>query len=152
MTDINSLVLMLLETEHHQRSNLTPGTHVLITLKKDQRTDILTYGQVDKLLTSKPVHTRGIKVRLMDGQVGRVQKILPGPIQTMPFKSEDYNSLIEDLEKHNKITTLRIENEKDKYKLHEVVRTEFKYYLEVSNIQSQPPGNSLTLLKIGKFR
>ncbi len=48
----------------------------MIVLKKDQRTGTLTEGIVKDLLTSAPVHHRGIKVRLEDGQIGRVQEIL----------------------------------------------------------------------------
>jgi uncharacterized repeat protein (TIGR03833 family) len=59
-----------------QRSNIRPGLTVTIILKKDQRSGTLTRGVVDKILTSAPKHTRGIKVRLTDGQVGRVQSIL----------------------------------------------------------------------------
>ncbi len=58
------------------RSNIKPGMLVLIVLKKDQRTGTLTEGIVKDLLTSAPKHHRGIKVRLQDGQIGRVQKIL----------------------------------------------------------------------------
>ena len=58
-----------------QRSNIRPGLTVAIILKKDQRSGALTRGVVDKILTSAPKHTRGIKVRLTDGQVGRVQSI-----------------------------------------------------------------------------
>ena len=58
-----------------QRSNIRPGLAVAIILKKDQRSGALTRGVVDKILTSAPKHTRGIKVRLTDGQVGRVQSI-----------------------------------------------------------------------------
>ena len=49
---------------------------VNIILKKDQRSGALTEGIVKDLLTSAPKHHRGIKVRLEDGQVGRVQVIL----------------------------------------------------------------------------
>ena len=58
------------------RSNIKPGMKVLIVLKQDQRTGKLTEGIVKDLLTSAPKHHRGIKVRLQDGQIGRVQKIL----------------------------------------------------------------------------
>ena len=58
------------------RSNIRPGLAVTIILKKDQRSGALTRGVVDKILTSAAKHTRGIKVRLTDGQVGRVQSIL----------------------------------------------------------------------------
>jgi uncharacterized repeat protein (TIGR03833 family) len=58
------------------RSNIRPGLTVTIILKKDQRSGALTRGVVDKILTSAAKHTRGIKVRLIDGQVGRVQSII----------------------------------------------------------------------------
>lgn len=58
------------------RADIKPGMLVNIVLKKDQRTGILTEGVVKNLLTSAPVHHRGIKVRLEDGQIGRVQEIL----------------------------------------------------------------------------
>lgn len=58
------------------RSNIKPGMQVLIVLKKDQRNGALTEGIVKDLLTSAPKHHRGIKVRLEDGQIGRVQKII----------------------------------------------------------------------------
>jgi len=49
---------------------------VLIVLKKDQKNGTLTEGVVKDLLTKVPKHHRGIKVRLEDGQIGRVQQIL----------------------------------------------------------------------------
>lgn len=58
------------------RKNIQKGSHVLIVLKQDQRTGKLTEGYVKDLLTSAPKHHRGIKVRLEDGQIGRVQQIL----------------------------------------------------------------------------
>lgn len=58
------------------RVNIQPGARVKIILKKDQKTGTLTEGIVKDLLTSVPKHHRGIKVRLQDGQIGRVQEIL----------------------------------------------------------------------------
>lgn len=58
------------------RANIKPGLNVAIVLKKDQRTGKLTEGVVADLLTKSPNHPHGIKVRLQDGQVGRVQQIL----------------------------------------------------------------------------
>lgn len=57
------------------RKYIKPGTEVDIVLKKDQPTGTLTHGIVQTLLTSKPVHPRGIKVRLTSGEVGRVHAI-----------------------------------------------------------------------------
>jgi uncharacterized repeat protein (TIGR03833 family) len=58
------------------RKDIHPGLEVLIVLKKNQRSGITTQGVVQNLLTKSPFHPHGIKVRLEDGQVGRVQEIL----------------------------------------------------------------------------
>lgn len=58
------------------RSDIYPGLHVDIILKKDQRSGKKTRGIVKDLLTSSAYHSRGIKVRLEDGQVGRVAEII----------------------------------------------------------------------------
>jgi uncharacterized repeat protein (TIGR03833 family) len=58
------------------RSDIYPGLEVDVILKKDQRSGKLTRGIVEKLLTSSAFHSRGIKVRLEDGQVGRVAEII----------------------------------------------------------------------------
>ncbi|TVX99906.1 YwbE family protein [Cohnella terricola] len=60
------------------RSDVKPGLEVDIVLKQDQRTGKLTRGIVKDLLTNSAQHPHGIKVRLTDGQVGRVQHILGG--------------------------------------------------------------------------
>jgi uncharacterized repeat protein (TIGR03833 family) len=49
---------------------------VEIVLKEDQRTGKRSIGIVRDILTSAPYHPHGIKVRLEDGRVGRVQGIL----------------------------------------------------------------------------
>ena len=58
------------------RSEIYPGLEVDIILKKDQRKGARTRGVVKDLLTSSSFHSRGIKVRLEDGQVGRVIEII----------------------------------------------------------------------------
>jgi uncharacterized repeat protein (TIGR03833 family) len=55
---------------------IKPGDTVLIVLKQDQRTGKLTKGIVKDILTRSPNHPHGIKVRLEDGQVGRVKQIV----------------------------------------------------------------------------
>lgn len=59
-----------------KRSDLKVGVKVAIVLKKDQRSGRLTEGVVADILTKSATHPHGIKVRLSDGQVGRVQAIL----------------------------------------------------------------------------
>lgn len=60
------------------RAEIAPGMTVAIVLKKDQKSDALTWGVVRDLLTGAHYHSRGIKVRLEDGQVGRV-RVIGGP-------------------------------------------------------------------------
>lgn len=59
-----------------ERKNIRPGTKVKIVQKQDQRTGQLTEGVVKDLLTNSAIHPRGIKVRLVNGIVGRVQEII----------------------------------------------------------------------------
>jgi len=58
------------------RKDIRPGLTVDVVLKNDQRTGKRTRGIVKELLTNSPSHPHGIKVRLQDGQVGRVQEII----------------------------------------------------------------------------
>ncbi|KPB06110.1 YwbE family protein [Bacillus sp. CHD6a] len=58
-----------------KRSDISIGQTVKIVLKQDQRTGKLTSGIVKDILTKSPNHPHGIKVRLQDGQVGRVKQI-----------------------------------------------------------------------------
>lgn len=57
------------------RKDVLPGVQVDIVLKKDQKTGKLTRGIVKDILTKSGTHPHGIKVRLTDGQIGRVQEI-----------------------------------------------------------------------------
>lgn len=74
--DINYLI----ESNNIYRKNIQKGMKVKIVEKRDQNTDNFTIGIVNKILTSKQKHTRGIKVEILDKynnkKVGRVQKIL----------------------------------------------------------------------------
>lgn len=58
------------------RSQIKPGMTVLVVLKQDQRTGKLTRGIIKDILTNSSTHPHGIKVRLADGQVGRVKEIV----------------------------------------------------------------------------
>ncbi|MHB2020243.1 MAG: YwbE family protein [Candidatus Xenobia bacterium] len=58
------------------RKNIRPGLTVDIVLKQDQRTGKRTRGVVRDLLTKSDFHPHGIKVRLEDGQIGRVQELV----------------------------------------------------------------------------
>ena len=62
--------------DHMYRKNIKTGSHVKIVLKQDQKSGKLTEGYVCRILTNKSQHPRGIKVKLHDGKVGRVQEIM----------------------------------------------------------------------------
>ncbi|ABV66850.1 conserved hypothetical protein [Aliarcobacter butzleri RM4018] len=62
--------------DNKKRINIKAGLKVNVVLKQDQITGKLTSGIVKDILTNSPTHPHGIKVRLQDGQVGRVQEIL----------------------------------------------------------------------------
>jgi uncharacterized repeat protein (TIGR03833 family) len=58
------------------RSQLAPGMRVMVILKADQASGKRTEGIIRDILTRSAVHPHGIKVRLVDGRVGRVIEIL----------------------------------------------------------------------------
>jgi uncharacterized repeat protein (TIGR03833 family) len=57
------------------RANIKQGLPVQIVLKHDQHSGKLTDGVVQDILTKSPTHPHGIKVRLTNGEVGRVKHI-----------------------------------------------------------------------------
>ncbi|CAI6028498.1 hypothetical protein PAECIP112173_00540 [Paenibacillus sp. JJ-100] len=59
-----------------KRADIRPGLEVDIVLKQDQSSGKLTRGFVKDLLTKSPSHPHGIKVRLTNGQVGRVKHVV----------------------------------------------------------------------------
>ena len=59
-----------------ERKNIQAGIEVDIVLKQDQRSGKTTRGLVKDILTNSSNHPHGIKVRLQDGQVGRVKAII----------------------------------------------------------------------------
>lgn len=60
--------------DYQQRKHIKVGLKVGIVLKQHQRTGQLTQGIVKDILTKSSFHPHGIKVRLTDGQVGRVKE------------------------------------------------------------------------------
>lgn len=71
---INQIGCQLMNGQN--RSNIKSGLKVKIVLKQDQRSGKLTEGIVKDILTNSSNHPHGIKVRLTDGQVGRVKEII----------------------------------------------------------------------------
>ncbi|MCE5187841.1 MAG: YwbE family protein [Eubacteriales bacterium] len=62
-----------------KRADIFIGAAVRIVRKADQPTGRLTEGTVMRILTNSSFHPHGIKVMLVDGQVGRVQQIVERP-------------------------------------------------------------------------
>ncbi|MFX4262819.1 YwbE family protein [Pelotomaculum propionicicum] len=60
----------------NERKNIRPGLKVKVIQKQHQRTGQLTEGVVKDILTKSPFHNRGIKVRLDNGIIGRVQEVI----------------------------------------------------------------------------
>ncbi len=62
--------------EGTKRSRIQPGITVRVVRKQDQRSGRITEGIVRDVLTRSHSHPHGIKVRLADGQTGRVKEII----------------------------------------------------------------------------
>ncbi|CAK7200099.1 hypothetical protein SEUCBS139899_002788 [Sporothrix eucalyptigena] len=76
-------------------AQVVPGAYVHIVLKQDQPTGRTVHGVVQNVLT-RGNHPRGIKVRLSDGRVGRVQTMgsadgVDSPSVPPAFASSDTN-------------------------------------------------------------
>ena len=64
------------------RNNIRAGIEVDIILKPDQASGKLTRGIVKDILTKSSFHWHGIKVRLVSGEVGRVQEVFDSSDET----------------------------------------------------------------------
>lgn len=71
-----------------QRGDIKPGLEVDIVQKKDQNSGQLTHGIVQDILTNSSFHPHGIKVRLANGLIGRVQNIINEKKNNANVKSE----------------------------------------------------------------
>ena len=60
----------------NNRVDIRVGSRVNVVQKQDQRTGTLTEGVVRDILTKSATHPHGIKVRLQNGEVGRVQEVI----------------------------------------------------------------------------
>ena len=66
------------DPDPRNRADIAVGAEVDIVLKADQSTGRLTRGVVREFLTNSKHHPQGIKVRLVDGAIGRVERIVSG--------------------------------------------------------------------------
>ena len=71
---------------------VVPGAGVSVVLKADQTTGREVQGTVKDLLT-RGDHPRGIKVRLQDGHIGRVQRMVAGDL-TSPAGMEATSEIL----------------------------------------------------------
>ena len=69
-----------------ERREIKAGGEVKVLQKKDYVTGTITKGVVKRILTSKAVHPRGIKVLLTSGIVGRVQALGDDPVVPLDAK------------------------------------------------------------------
>ena len=69
------------------RNQIKIGSKVKVIEKVNYESGAVTVGEVAQILTSKPNHPRGIKVRLTNGIVGRVQAMGDQPI--VPVETEE---------------------------------------------------------------
>jgi len=77
---------------NQQRSQIKLGDHVKIVLKQHQRNGKLTEGIVKSILTNSSTHPYGIKVRLTNGKVGRVQSIINWKQEKGEFQKNGWDS------------------------------------------------------------
>jgi uncharacterized repeat protein (TIGR03833 family) len=61
---------------NQERRQIKPGIRAKIVLKQHQRSEKLTGGVVKDVLANSSTHPHRIKVRLIDGKVGRVQSLI----------------------------------------------------------------------------
>ena len=73
------------------RQEIKVGQRVWAIEKRNYGTDDLTEGVVQRILTSKPSHPRGIKVMFENGTVARVQRLTPPP-KKRPVSPQDLPS------------------------------------------------------------
>lgn len=66
------------DLDGRNRGDISIGCEVDIVLKADQGTGRVTRGLVREFLTNSKFHPQGIKVRLVDGGIGRVERIVQG--------------------------------------------------------------------------
>ena len=66
------------------KNQIKKGQKVSIETKDNQGTGNLTSGIIEEILTSSESHPHGIKVKLTDGQVGRVKSINDGKVESSP--------------------------------------------------------------------
>ncbi len=127
------------------RGRIAKGTQVSVETKKNQGTGRLTDGVVEEVLTASDTHPHGIKVRLQDGQVGRVKVVSPArdskdvaqkengelPEQAAKFvdldrkeipKIEDMDSEFKEFYQYNKIMDMRMDAPIKRLKYGEVLR------------------------------
>ncbi len=67
---------MVIIEEGTRRADVKPGSTVMVELIEDKRTGRLTGGKVKEIITTSPIHPHGIKVKLENGLIGRIKKII----------------------------------------------------------------------------
>jgi uncharacterized repeat protein (TIGR03833 family) len=62
--------------EGTRRADIRPGIEVMVELIEHKRSGRLTGGRVKEVITTAPIHPHGIKVKLENGLIGRIKRII----------------------------------------------------------------------------
>jgi uncharacterized repeat protein (TIGR03833 family) len=62
--------------EGTRKADVRPGIEVMVELIEHKRSGRLTGGRVKEVLTTAPIHPHGIKVKLENGLIGRIKRII----------------------------------------------------------------------------
>lgn len=112
--------------DHQLRNKIPVGGIVLVAVKiNGQYQKELHQGIVRDILTNSKKHYRGIKVRLLDGTVGRVQKI----VGEMPSLTEIENLRKENAQLKEKISSM-FTREQMQYAIEMATRDTLKGYTD----------------------
>ena len=72
---LNAKILFYAMPQYPTKSQIDVGSAVSVETKEKQGSGILVDGIVSEILTHAESHPHGIKVRLQDGQIGRIKKM-----------------------------------------------------------------------------
>lgn len=121
--------------DYPARDRIIIGNTVLVETKENQGTGKFTKGIVDSILTRSQSHPHGIKVKLQDGSIGRVKKVLAETGRKQSEKPNDFK----------KIEEIVIPKVEDRY-------NEFKEFYQYDESIESLPNNSEKSRTIEKIK
>jgi len=75
-----------IDPDPRRRADIQIGSDVDVIRKEDQRSGSTTRGVVREFLTNSATHPQGLKVRLVDGTIGRVARVHAGKTEVASSK------------------------------------------------------------------